>query len=79
MKLGDKIYYTGDMANLSGWFVVSNMRAPDCGDLQEIDGDRTMLGVYTRHVGTEYHGHCNPHYVTEAAYNTYRAAASAAN
>lgn len=71
MNTGDKIYYTGDMANQSGWFKVESFRAPGCVDLVEIGGDRDMKGIFVDHIGTEYQGHCGTRFVTEAAYKEY--------
>ena len=72
MNTGDKIYYTGDMANQSGWFQVKSFRAPGCVDLVEIDGDREIKGIYVSHIGMEYTGHCGQRFVTEAAYTKNR-------
>lgn len=71
LEAGSRVYYTGDMANVSGWFTVTGQRTADSYDLKECDGDgREFLGV--RHIGHEYHGHCNPRFVTESAVLEYR-------
>ena len=81
MDIGQRIYYTGDMANQDGHFVVAAIRAPGCVDLQELPGDlshgRDIKGIYERHIGHEYHGHCNPRFVTEEARQAYYAQISA--
>ncbi len=67
-----KIYYTGDMANCSGWFNVVKQTAQNVW-LKEIDGDREF-SIYPVQIGNVYKGHCNPRFVTELAYNAYHAA-----
>ena len=74
ITVGTTVFYTGDMANSSGHFVVANIRESSCGtsyDLHEIPSDhsegREMLGVYPSAIGNLYHGHCNPRFVTETA------------
>jgi hypothetical protein len=75
-----KIYYTGDMANHSGWFKVTGTQNGKI-VLKECDGELTMTGgrtmiIYAQQVGDVYKGHCNPRFVTEAAYKAYRHAAT---
>ena len=54
-----KIYYTGDMANPSGWFLAT-LNAKGCFDMTEIDGERVILGIGRHQVGNVYKGHCDP-------------------
>jgi hypothetical protein len=73
--IGDRIYYTGDMANHSGWFRVE--RTDMNGNLRLVeDGTpnhgRTMA-ILPMQIGDVYQGHCNPRFVTELAYATYYA------
>lgn len=79
MEAGDLIYYTGDMANMSGWFRIARVNAPTqyaplSYDLEELGGgdDRELRGIYAISVGDVYRGHCNPRFVTEDAYHAYR-------
>ena len=80
MNIGTRIYYTGDMANHEGHFVVAAIRSPGCFDLRELPGDlshgREFKGVYDVQIGHEYHGHANPRFVTEEARQAYRRARS---
>lgn len=71
MKSGAQVYYTGDMANPSGHFVVTSVAA--FVTLKETDGDRTFK-VSPSQIGHKYEGHCNPRFVTEEARQAYRAA-----
>ncbi len=67
---GDGVYYTGDMANQSANTKVASVdRTPDGSVyyLLESDDGRAFRGVFDRHIGRVYHGHCNPRFVTEAA------------
>lgn len=78
MEIGAKIYYTGDMANPSGWFAVSKIQ-DETVDLQELpdgfpDEPRTIRRIFIAHIGREYTGHCGTRFVTESAYNNYREA-----
>lgn len=71
MNANDRIYYTGDRCNESGWFTVGAVRNGQL-VLSECDGDRSMT-VYAQQIGDVYKGHCDPRFVTEAAYKAYRA------
>ena len=70
-----RVYYTGDIANMPGWFTAEEGPTPDTVTLIEEPGqwaeDRTMRGVWRCHIGTEYQGHCSPRFVTEDAYNRF--------
>lgn len=68
--IGTKVYYTGDMANHDGFFTVFAHRQGTSYDLQEIDGERVMLGVH--HIADKYSGHCGDRFVTSAARDQYR-------
>ena len=73
-KVGQKIYYTGDMANQSGWFRVFNVRPDGSYDLLEIDGEhRDFCAVQAPSIGDVYMGHCNPRFVTAEAYQSFLA------
>jgi len=67
------IYYTGDMANPSGWFVITR-ETKNSVDLVEVGGDRTIRGIGRHQIGTVYEGHCGTRFVTRQAYDDYRAA-----
>jgi hypothetical protein len=82
LEIGSKIYYTGDMANPSGWFTISAQRDNGTWDMQELpdgfpDAPRAILGIFDHHIGREYSVHCGTRFVTESAYNTYRDASIA--
>ncbi len=74
IEIGTKIYYTGDMANHDGFFEVFAERAPSCYDIKECPGGdgRVILGIFDRHIGREYHGHCNPRFVTLEARDAFK-------
>lgn len=87
LNLGTKIYYTGDMANSSGHFVVTGMgRVSTLGypsgrasvTLAEIGGNRIFRGIFLCQIGEVYQGTCDPRFVTEEAYQAYRTAMFAA-
>ena len=74
LPVGQKIYYSGDMANSPGWFTVTDIRRSQFGvsyDLTEIKGERVFLG--TRNIGHVYAGHCDPRMVTSQAYDAFYA------
>lgn len=68
---GSRIHYSGDMANASGWFVVTAARPDGSVDLREENGDREFRAV--RHIGDVYAGHCSPRFVIENAVTKFRA------
>lgn len=69
--VGQRIHYSGDMANPSGWFRVARI-AEHTVDLSEIDGDgRKINGIQHNQIGDVYAGHCAPRFVTDKAYNAY--------
>lgn len=70
---GDRIHYSGDMANAQGWFEVTGLHHDGSVDLAECGGERVWR-VSDCQIGDVYHGHCSPRFVTEAAVLTYRAA-----
>ena len=75
--VGQKIYYTGDMANHSGWFKITGFKEagpynPNMYALTEINGDRVFGGVYEIGISDKYNGHCGTRFVTEEAYKAYR-------
>lgn len=73
VKAGDRIFYTGDMANDSDWATVVKVWSDGFGehvDLQYDSGRTTR--VSPSQVGERYEGHCNPRFVTERAVEEYR-------
>jgi hypothetical protein len=72
LPIGSKVYYTGDMANGSGWFTVAS--SGPFYTLKELPGgeDRTLRGIYPTQIGSVYRGHCNPRFVTETAYRAFQ-------
>jgi len=77
LDIGTKIYYTGDMANRSGMFEII-ARGPGYFVLRELPGGdgRVFKGVYAAQIGHEYHGHCDPRFVTEEAVQAFRTKAT---
>ena len=73
--VGTIVYYTGDIANQDGFFTVISHRNGSSYDLQEIDGERSMLGV--RFIADTYSGNCAERFVTADAREAYRDAAIA--
>lgn len=72
IKTADRIYYTGDMANSSGWFTVSRIIDSRNVELTECDGgDSRVLTVAVPMIGDLYQGHCNPRFVTAQAHAAY--------
>ena len=74
IELNSKVYYTGDMANRSGWFKVTALTgAGSYLTLTEQEGEgRVFHGIYPAQVGNVYQGHCNPRFVTETAYRAFK-------
>lgn len=72
---GSLLYYTGDVANASGWFRVTLVQGHPLRQyhLREVDGGRQTILTGDANIGHEYHGHCDPRYVTQEAYNRYHA------
>ena len=72
-NLGDRIYYTGDMANASGWLEVTGYSEGIYVDCREIEGERREFPkLFASSIGTKYEGHCNPRFVTAEAYQAWR-------
>lgn len=79
IEVGTRIHYSGDVCNSPGWFTVTEIMDTGigpCARLKEDDGERDMSAVTIAHIGHVYHGHCSPRFVTQAAYDAYRAARS---
>jgi hypothetical protein len=78
IEVGSRIFYSGDMANAPGWFVVESAtdyvidRSLWFYNLREQGGERVFPGISARHIGHVYAGHCNPRFVTEQAVTTWR-------
>jgi hypothetical protein len=75
---GDRIHYSGDLMNVSGWFVVVGKE----GEYLKLDEDggqeRKGFTVAPSSIGHKYEGHCSPRFVTQAAYDAFIAARLAA-
>lgn len=81
LKIGTKIYYTGDMANQDGNFEITARRESSWGgswDVTELPGGegRVFKGVFE--IGLEYQGHGGTRFVTQEARETWRRAQIAA-
>ncbi len=70
LKAGDRIYYTGDMANESSWATVEAVSPLDVA--LRFDNNRGTHHVTPQAFGDKYAGHCNPRFVTKAAYDAYQ-------
>jgi len=71
LHMGERIYYTGDICNQSDWGTVAKIESGNvC--LQMDNGGQ--MWVWDTAIGNVYQGHCNPRFVTQTAYDTYRAA-----
>lgn len=74
LKVGDRIYYTGDMANRPGWFTVVALKADSYRHvelLEEGDDEPRHMFIPLSLFSAEYLGHCGTRFVTEAAYRRY--------
>lgn len=76
--IGQKIYYTGDMANREGMFEIVSAENSRYGgnqyNLKEIKGDRMFRGTWETSIGDKHNGTCNPRFVTAEAYQAWREA-----
>ena len=77
MEVGQSIYYTGDMANASWWGKVTAIDQPFDGAVKlehEIDDGERMTETIIEYwqIGTVYHGHCNPRFVTGEAHAAWK-------
>ena len=71
-NIGDRIYYTGDMANDSAWLIVSSTTHPTGAlELKHAEDESAWGFVHPVMIGDFYQGHCNPRFVTAKAYTTY--------
>jgi hypothetical protein len=71
LQTGERVYYTGDMANQPDWCTITGLENHNV-KLQMDNGGETW--VWDTSIGHVYQGHCNPRFVTQAAYDTWRAA-----
>jgi hypothetical protein len=70
IAVGDRLHYSGDMANASGWFVVLGKEGGYL-KLDEDGGDRKGWTIHPSSIGHKYQGHCSPRFVTQAAYDAF--------
>ncbi len=77
LKVGDRIYYSGDMANSDGFGTVtrthSNATWGDSVDVAFDDG-RESRGLHIVQFSPTYSGNGSTRFVTEAAYQDWRQA-----
>lgn len=67
-----RVYYTGDMANSSGWFTAHEVpNAITVQLIEEDGGEDRAFSIRKDHIGNLYQGHCNPRFVTEEAYREF--------
>lgn len=75
LEVGTRVYYTGDAANLPHWAEVTAVRGGNVtlktADLGQYPGKPYTYTVPVHHIGHEYHGHCDPRFVTETARNAF--------
>ncbi|MEO7326512.1 MAG: hypothetical protein ABIW82_16960 [Dokdonella sp.] len=68
---GEHVFYSGDVANAPDWFIVRGLSRDGGGALmyamERVSDGHQMTAVHDRTIGREYHGHCNPRFVTGAA------------
>lgn len=69
-EVGDRIYYTGDIANDPAWCTVVTSSASDVALKRDTDG--RVMHVYPVMIGSVYRGHCDPRFVTAKAYLMYQ-------
>ena len=71
IQVGDRIYYTGDMANMAHWCVVDELDT--YGARLKEENRPFMTYVTYSGIGLAYEGHGNPRFYTEAAFNEWKA------
>ncbi len=72
VHVGEEVYYTGDMANDSGWLKITCTGPTNIGMVEGgVYGGR-VFNVKPSNIGDVYKGHCDPRFVTKAAFNAYR-------
>lgn len=83
LKVGDRVYYRGDMANPEAWLVVKLVRPADRWGPESYDfnvesggfeGQKEIKGIARHMVNAEDSGNGSTRFVTEAAYKALRAA-----
>ena len=72
LEVGTEIYYTGDIANADGFGeIVETVASRMTKTIGIRFKDGREMTVRAVQIGAEYHGHCNPRFVTRAAYDAY--------
>ncbi len=73
---GDRVYYTGDMANDPAWLTVTEVHTDSLNQpvyvTMQPDGGGKPWNINTEQIGYMYKGHCDPRFVTKKAYDAYR-------
>jgi hypothetical protein len=68
-----RVYYTGDVCNQPAWGSVDVVESTGGGTQYRIlFDDGSASHILDFHIGDVYRGHCDPRFVTEAAYRAYR-------
>ena len=71
LAVGERIYYTGDMANQPAWLTVTALdRAANHIAVLWDDGRTDVL--FPGQIGRTYEGHANPRFYPEHAVNVWR-------
>ena len=71
--IGTRIYYTGDMANQSDWGTVVADASRTGYIALKFDSGKQTAYLSPAQIGDVYEGHCGTRFVTETAYNTFKA------
>ena len=71
VSIGERIYYTGDRANLSWWGMVLEVND---NDVVLAHDNGCIAHVFPSAIGEVYQGHCDPRFVTERAFRAYHEA-----
>ena len=70
VKVGDRLHYSGDVCNHRVWATVTEVKGNHV-VIEFDEGGSQPIPVYI--IGDVYHGHCDPRFVTEAAYKDWHA------
>ena len=69
VQTGERVYYTGDMANVACWAAVVSADKFDI-VLKDEEDPKHVFHVLPAAIGDIYRFTCMPRFVTEAAYRT---------
>ncbi len=69
VQTGERVYYTGDRANGSGW---GSVVSADERNVELVLDDGRSLNVFPGGIGDVYSGNCDPRFLIEEAVLDYR-------